>query len=529
MKRINIIIGIVASIMMLTSCADRLDLKPEDYYGADNFWNNKGQVEGFMNGVHKDMRDTYSTLYRLGEERGGTMRTGTASTGASSLDDDAIKNNLITKDNTGIGNWGNFYGRILQINQFIEKVQNECKFLSDGDRNHYLGQAYGIRAFYYFWLYRTYGGVVIETEPKVAKHVDDAVLLYKERSDAESTLNFIKEDINKSDKYFEADATANAKILWSKDATKMLKAEIYLWSAKVATGNHQPGRSKDFSVAETALNGVIGKYSLETKFEDIFSSKNKNGKEVIFNIYFDKEEISNWGELFVYAPRDLVNNAYDLDGKLYETDPLDLSGSGLLRHEYKEALVKSFDKEDTRRSGTFLEYMMKPDKNGVQAYGAVIKKLLGQMGNDNKRYFDSNIIIYRYADALLMMAEVQNGLGKSCAEYINQVRKRAYGDKFAGKEYKDGDFATNELTILHERDKEFVAENKRWFDVNRLQDATKKPLVFSAKANYAVNFSPSAEVFPILETKEAYKTLWPLDKGVLNSDPKVLQTPGYDK
>ena len=55
-----------------------------------------------------------------------------------------------------------------------------------------------------------------------------------------------------------------------------------------------------------------------------------------------------------------------------------------------------------------------------------------------------------------MMAEVSNGLGEPCADYINQVRKRAYGKHYEEHSYKESDFATNELAILHERDKEFV-------------------------------------------------------------------------
>ena len=55
-----------------------------------------------------------------------------------------------------------------------------------------------------------------------------------------------------------------------------------------------------------------------------------------------------------------------------------------------------------------------------------------------------------------MMAEVANGLGESCSTYVNDVRKRAYGDDYAGHEYADGSFEANELAILHERDKEFV-------------------------------------------------------------------------
>ena len=80
--------------------------------------------------------------------------------------------------------------------------------------------------------------------------------------------------------------------------------------------------------------------------------------------------------------------------------------------------------------------------------------------------------------------------------------------------------ATNELAILNERDKEFVFENKRWFDIVRMQDASGKSLAFSASANYGT-------AVPIINPAEAHKLLWPVDVTVLNNDPKVKQTPGY--
>ena len=120
-----------------------------------------------------------------------------------------------------------------------------------------------------------------------------------------------------------------------------------------------------------------------------------------------------------------------------------------------------------------------------------------------------------------MMAEVANGLGESCSAYINDVRKRAYGDDYVGHEYTDGSFEENELAILHERDKEFVWEGKRWFDVVRMQDASRNSLVFSASANY-----PSVKA--LISMDEKYKLLWPLDVSTMSINPLLEQTPGYE-
>lgn len=34
--------------------------------------------------------------------------------------------------------------------------------------------------------------------------------------------------------------------------------------------------------------------------------------------------------------------------------------------------------------------------------------------------------------------------------------------------YKNSDYTTNELAILHEKDKEFIQEGQRWWDIRRM-------------------------------------------------------------
>ena len=91
--------------------------------------------------------------------------------------------------------------------------------------------------------------------------------------------------------------------------------------------------------------------------------------------------------------------------------------------------------------------------------------------------------------------------------------------------FPTSDFATTELAILKERDKEFVAEGTRWFDLIRLQDANKKPLVFSAAAAYPMQYG--GEATPVLSSNETHKLLWPVNAAVLAADPELEQTYGY--
>lgn len=520
----KIIYSILLFIIPLSfhSC-DNLDLVPEDYSGSGSFWNNAGQVNSFMIGLHRDFRQNNETIFNLGEMRGGTFGVETTSLGTAPIGTN-IKKNLLTKDNTGISNWANIYKYLLQVNHFIESVEQGCDFLSASERGKLLGQAYGIRAYYYFLLYRTYGGVPLETTVKVAGGSFSANDLYLERSEPEAVLQLVKDDLKRSEDHFAANAEAISKNMWSDYATLMLKAEVYLWSAKVTTGNHTATGKPDFEIAKSALQGVIGKYELMDDFSDIYAKDKKRNAEIIFSFYFDKDEATNWGDRFVYSSFLFINTAENEDGEKYG-DPLDLCGGGWFGHEYKESFVKSFDITDSRRTGTFLEYYMAKDES--KTFGVSMKKYLGRTV-ESKHYYDSDFIVYRYADAVLMMAEIENGLGNPCAKYINEIRERAYGgENYKGDViYKEGTFAENELAILRERDKEFVGEGRRWFDLLRMQDAGKRPLVFSAEANYPLEHGKKPGA--VLTLEESYKMLWPVDTGTLNGDPLLKQTPGYE-
>lgn len=521
MKRLTYIFGLAAAIT-LSSC-DSLNLAPEDFYGSNNFWQNKAQVEGFAVGLHNDLRSSNTMLFVLGEARGGTQRSGTSSLGQS-LDYSApIKNNTLTKDNTGVSNWYSLYPNIMQVNHMIENVE-KANYLTDADKGYYLGQAYGLRAYYYFMLYRTFGGVPLITKVDLLKGGQPSPSeLYAKRAKPEEVLNLIKEDVKRSEENFAGNTTKNA-ILWTKDATLMLKAEVYLWSAKT-NYFHTPGGKADLNIAKTALSAIIsgGRYSLLNDYAQVFTQK--GNAEVIFALRFQDNEATNWGNQFTYASNLFENQKYSRDGQLYG-DVLDLKGANsIMRHEYKHALWSSYDATDSRRDKIFLDYY---DKANQEGFGVALRKSIGSINANQLRIYDTDMVIYRYADALLMMAEVANGLGEDCAPYINQVRQRAYGSNFnASVTYVDNhNYAANELAILHERDKEFVWEGKRWFDVVRMRDANGESLVFSPEANYPNNEALSTHV-PLLEKSQKYMLLWPVDVNTLNNDPELKQTPGY--
>jgi starch-binding outer membrane protein, SusD/RagB family len=526
MKKAKYFSFAVALIMTFSSCS-QLDLAPEDWYGSNNFWNNEAQVKGYIYGIHKQIRDNNINFWLMGEVRGGTLKL-TPSVSTTSVSMNYISPFIdqgFTKDKPGLTAWGlynnsSFYNKILNVNLAIQKVEEECSFLSDSNRQYYLGQLYGIRAFYYFWLYRTYGGVPIVTDAKVMEGVATAQELYLERSTPKATLDFIKADVLKSETAFGNNLTlTDNKSVWSKYATLMLKAEVYLWSAKVTTGDQAPS-STDITTAESALMSVknSGTFSLLPNFADVFKYTNKGNNEIIFTQRFLDNEASNNVSQLVYDVT-FVANAYTKAGKLMG-DTLLLKGVGLQRNEYDFPFWQAFSANDTRRNATFLDFYYKDKSGNLTVNGTILRKFMGLLNATGNRVFADDIAIYRYADVLLMLAEVANKKGEDPSPYINAIRLRAYGSGYPV--YTNQNFAANELAILAEKDREFVFENKRWFDVVRMQDAAGKSLAFSSAPSLLYG-----RTAPLLATGEEYKLLMPVDVNTLNKDPELKQTPGY--
>ena len=127
-----------------------------------------------------------------------------------------------------------------------------------------------------------------------------------------------------------------------------------------------------------------------------------------------------------------------------------------------------------------------------------------------------------------MLAEVENMQNGDPAKYINMVRARAYGNNYDENihGYTNKTFAENELAILHERDKEFVWEGKRWFDVVRMHDVNGRSMSFSTDANY-LNYGQTV-LSAILEyTTEAYILIWTRNVDVMTNDQTDEQSPDY--
>lgn len=536
MKKLNIlsvVLFVAVAGGICTSCADKLDLSPIDYYGSGSYWKTEAHVIGYMDGIHKHLRDAaFQHTFLWGEARGGNLITsGTSSDGMGMLYGD-IKLQNFDEAHTGVSKFGDIFGRLTNINLFIARV-TDATYIDEAKKGYYLGQAYGLRAFYYFDLYRTYGGVPLRLTADVVEGVIDPNQLYLGRATPQEVMAQIKKDLNKSMEYFgdnnsfDPNNRGNKKGYWSKAATECLMGEVYLWISKVTTGNDIADEN-NLATAKTHLLNVLNNYGLERmdNFANVFEAKNNKGnKEIIFAVRYAEGEETNKNNLFTYAmATGSTKDRYKENGEKF-LDALNIGNTGSQQLEYKIELYNSFDNEDTRKDATFIaSYNKDAENDELSLYGTHVCKNIGYVNAQGARIYCGDYIIYRLPWVWLTLAEIENMQGGDVATYINKVRERAYGTKWNEDTYgyKNADFTTNELAILHEKDKEFVQEGQRWWDLRRMT-LTKggKHLVFCKEGSIGMEE-------PVLdEETEAHKVLWPVDITLLGNDPLIYQTPGY--
>jgi hypothetical protein len=516
MKKFKYIMYVAMIVIVASSCRKTLELTPEDYFGDNNFWQNESQVTNFMVGLHNQFRNNQFQFLRLGEMRGGGFSN--VDRQQVSLFDLPIIEQRLEETSSGVGSWAGFYSPILQINLFIQKVEG-IDFLAPDKKGYLLGQAYAMRAYYYFHLLRTYGGVPLRLEPEVLNGNTDPVSLRKERATEAEVLTSIKDDINKSITSFGTAAISTDKSQWNPQAALMLKGEVYLWSAKVYN------TTADLAEAKSALNSITGP-SLLPNFADVF--KNKNNNEIILAIRYreGEAEMGTNYSYFLYALQNFNNNYYkDSSGSDQAlVDPLNIGSSPaqiIQRYGYTFELFKTYDVADKRRNATFYDYYgldKTTNPPTVKIRNTALVKFLGTIDAAQKRIFADDWPVYREADRLLMLAEIVNAEGGDPTEYIKKIRDRAFGGADNDPTpFVNGSKDANELAIFAERSKEFVYEGKRWYDIRRMKYGN-EPLVFIS----------SNHPYGVLEKATAgYKVLWPIEPAIWTNDPLVDQTPGY--
>jgi hypothetical protein len=374
--------------------------------------------------------------------------------------------NMTPENNAAKDLWSRCYTGIYRANLYLEK-QEGISWVTTGKKERLEAETLFLRAYFYWDLVRHYGYVPIITT--VLPNVEDYKSLPQNTPDEIFTQ--IATDLLKALKALPTDIPSTEKGRVSSGAAKALMARIYLYHE----GFGKPVLGlKDWTDGTTiinkayvqaALDQVItsGKYSLVPSYADLFSWTNQNNSESVLEMqYSDKAKSGDWGGWNINGNFSSVW----LSVRNPEGDATIYPGWSLAVPTW--SLVNEFESGDPRKDVTIYnaDINMTNYTKGFMNTGYFNKKFMALKayigtGGDPAHNFPRNFMDIRYADVLLMAAELWLADNPTKAlGYFNQVRTRSLGSAAA----------LSTLTIdaiYHERRVEFGGEGSRKWDLLR--------------------------------------------------------------
>mgnify|MGYP003471809783 FL=1 len=427
--------------------------------------------------------------------------------------------------------WKYLYKVVVLANKSLYIIDKYSLHLTEEQRVAYEAEVRAVRALFYYYIMDMYGRVPIVTSYEQPQ--DEVV-----QSERSEVFRFIVDELqevaellpnersNKMGNYYGRVTRPVAHFLLAKLA---LNAEIYCddnWT----DGVPQNGKEIFFTVDGEELNAwqtcikycdklaEVG-YVLESDYSYNFAVHNENSNENIFTIPLDK---NLYAAQFWYLFRSRhYNHGGALGGSSENGTSANIStvlAYGYGTDEEDARFVKNFyagvvevdGKPVMMDNGEQLEYFpleLKLNLTGspyVKTAGARMAKYeVDRTSHSDGRQPDNDIVLFRYADALLMKAEAKVRNGEDGSAELNEVRSRV------GMPYRE---ATLE-NILEERLLELVWEGWRRQDMVR----------------FGVYHKSYDQRTQLPDEENGYTTVFPIPQKSIDLNPKLQQNRGYNK
>lgn len=380
---------------------------------------------------------------------------------------DRVGNFNFTPSNQAFqGIWSYDYEGIARANRAINDLTNE-DIVSQIDidqniRDRLLGEAYFLRAFYYFDLVNNFGGVPLILEP-----------------------------LGDFDSAFEQAQRVEASQVWSQIETDLGEAQQLLPDQKYSSSDEPWRVSKGAAMAMQAKVALF----------------NENWQDVITII----DELENTG---YYSLNDNYFHSFSVDQEFQEDEvifaydhqadqtPSQGNGLGALMGwgfiAPTENFLNEFEEDDPRRNYT------------VNVEDQEIYKLLGSTTGQYKGNDDSpgNRIFIRWADVILWKAEayLETDNYVQAISHINQVRERARNSEtIDGGQPPQGTLPDRDENVTNEEQiKDWLIHERRvelGFEAQRFNDLKRWEIAEEVLTDMGKSFMPYHQLYPIPQTE----------------------------
>lgn len=426
------------SLTLVMSCEGYLDEEPVSFLSDDEFYQTENDAIAAVNAAYQPMATNgyYGQQFFVQVEMKAEYCLGRGSHQPSGV---------YQLDQTNIGRiagiWRLAYLSINRANGVMTRIP---EMDIDADlKTRLVAEARFIRALNYFNLVRLWGPVPLQEE-----EISSIVPFNFPRAPEADIYDLIIEDLVAAIPGLntKSEQSAPAELFRATvGAAQTLLADVYLTLERY-----------DEAMQQASEVIASGEYSLESALLDIYDVNTQTNSEDVFSIKFAR--ISGLGSsLPVYIHN--ANAGYSSSG--FRT----ILGN-------TESFLSTWDADDLRRNLNL--YNTPFDSTFLTASEPILfKKYIdseaqGDHGND--------FPVYRLPDAMYIYAEADvrtdGTLSAQGLEYINMIRRRAYGMDINTPDptvdFAAGLTADEYLDIIFdERGKEFLLEDKRWFDMLR--------------------------------------------------------------
>lgn len=543
MNKRNIILGILLSTLMITSCVKDLDIKPKDpnTIMAGNLGDNPIYMKQALGKI-------YASFILSGQGSNGGDDI-SASDGNFFTTSRALWNVQEITTDEAICAWGDvgiadlntqtwsaqnpFLTALYQRLGLSITYANDFIRLTNGNTDpavvQYNAEARFLRALAYAWY------IDLFANPPFTTDLDGVGKFYPKQLDPDMKIgraklfNYIVSELKSIESILGEPKSSYPQA--DKASAWMLLARVYL-NAQVYTGTAKWDSCKIYT--DKVISS--GKYSLAANYRQNFSADNgKTNPEMIFALEQDGVNTQGYvGTTFIIeSSSDAVYiRAEDFHGLTSNTNwngnrarkqfmnilvdtiatygnvPVPASDATFSQAKDKRVFLKMKKSMDIPSASSSGDY-------GIGVYKFTAKNTDGtQAANYNAAFASTDFPIFRYADALLMRAEASYRLGNiaNAVTDINAVRTRAYGNT-------SGNITAAQLTdkfLLDERGREFYYEAQRRTDLVRFGQFTDGTYRWQWKGG---TFNGTAT--------DKNLNVFPIPGDEVSANPNIKQNPGY--
>ena len=534
----------------MTGCSDFLDILPMNEVVLENYWTEKGDVMSVVNSCYETLEHS-DCLTRMGVW--GELRSDNLRMGANVPDEinEILKENLLPSN--PMCNWGKFHEAINRCNtvcHYAPGVQEIDPNYTMEEMKANIAEVSTIRALCYFYLIRTFRNVPYSTAPSI----DDSQEYVLPASSFDAVLDSLIENLelvkNDAVRRYYTDESPNAYQNSSKItrwAIYALLADLYLWKGDWNNAIRYCDMVIDFKRQQYSdmvermgnVNNVdlidsipmilekpVGSTTCGNTYNEIFGEG--NSFESIFELYFrsNQSQQNSWVSSY-YGDN---NNTL---GRLSAPDFLFKDVALGTNNVFKRTDGRAYESSELTNSRYTISKYTRRQVNYSTQNVATEKDL--QLSSSRRSSSDANWILYRLSDMILIKAEAlieRNNEGDLAEAFalIDIVNKRA-NDAVGGtrsstlkkEDYIDSKPAMEDL-LLEERQREFVFEGKRWFDLVRFarRDGDNSRLISLASRKYIENVN--AIKIKLADPNIIY---FPYAKNELKVNPLLQQNPAF--